>query len=155
MGSEPHLRVQLLIPSPGDRAKEPLWETGPETCGQPARPHLARPDPSLGGSASYTEHHTYIRITDAPSTTSSPGARGSGNSCSIPLQKREQKNPPSGVFQGWAGEGEEGVHLLLDELCHQSSVAPGTVSVSVCHHHLLCPALVVFSGHLLGAGTLL
>ena len=150
VGSEPHLRVQLLIPSPGEKAKEPLWETGPETYGQPA--HLARPDPSLGGSVSSTAG----RITDAPSTTSSPGAQGSGTHARSPYRRGNKRTHLSGVFLGvgWGGRGSGTVfHLLLHQLCHQSRVTPGAVSAAVCHHHLLCYPLAVFSGHLLGAGT--
>ena len=151
VGSEPHLRVQLLIPSPGEKAKEPLWETGPETYGQPA--HLARPDPSLGGSVSSIAG----RFTDAPSTTSSPGAQGSGTHARSPYRTGNKRTHLSGVFLGvgWGGRGRGTVfHLLLDQLCHQSRVTPGavSVSVSVCHHHILCYPLAVFSGHLLGAG---
>ena len=83
------------------QGKEPLWETGLETCGQPARPHLARPDPSLGGSA----FNAADRITDAPSTISSPGARGSGTHARSPHRTGNKRAHLSGVCLGvgWGG----------------------------------------------------
>lgn len=145
VGSEPHLRVQLLIPSPGERAKEPLRETGPETCGQPA--HLARPDASLGGSASSTAG----RITDAPSTTSSPGARGSGTHARSPYRTGDKRTHLSGVFQGWAGEGEEEVQSST--CCWiNCAISPGYLQ-----GQCLCLSVIItfFATlwHLLGSGT--